>query len=144
MTDKQTDNPFSEVIYSYTRAQAIEDGVLVDVSEVAREAGIKWPVALTREAWEKCVAWDDKLAKLTGMPQDEAGRLWDVLWMLRVAIRSPFATGPQVDYQLQVVQREFCRGDNIESPKWTVKLKAVCGPGDDREPVITVMLPHED
>ena len=25
-----------------------------------------------------------------------------------------------------------------------VTLKAVCGPGDDRKPVITVMLPEED
>jgi len=28
----------TEIIYSYSRAQAIEDGVLVDVSCVAREA----------------------------------------------------------------------------------------------------------
>ena len=35
------------VISSYTRAEAIEDGVLVDVSKVAREAGIKYPVAVT-------------------------------------------------------------------------------------------------
>jgi hypothetical protein len=29
----------AEVIYAYTRAQALEDGVLVDVSEMAKEAG---------------------------------------------------------------------------------------------------------
>ena len=39
---------FGEVISSYSRAQAIEDGVLVDVSSVARAAGIKFPVAMTR------------------------------------------------------------------------------------------------
>ena len=37
----------AEVISSYSRAQAIEDGVLVDVSTVAKEAGIKFPVAMT-------------------------------------------------------------------------------------------------
>ena len=26
----------------------------------------------------------------------------------------------------------------------TVTLKAICGPGDDGEPVLTVMLPNED
>ena len=26
----------------------------------------------------------------------------------------------------------------------TVTLKAVCGPGDEGEPVLTIMLPHED
>jgi len=34
------------VIHTYTRAQAIEDGVLIDVSEMAREAGFRWPVAV--------------------------------------------------------------------------------------------------
>ena len=33
----------SDLIHSYTRAQAIEDGVLVDVSDVAKEAGFKLP-----------------------------------------------------------------------------------------------------
>jgi len=26
----------------------------------------------------------------------------------------------------------------------TVKLKAICGPGDQGEPVLTIMMPHED
>ncbi len=38
---------FGPVIYSYTCAQAIADGVLVDVSETAREVGFRWPVAIT-------------------------------------------------------------------------------------------------
>jgi len=25
-----------------------------------------------------------------------------------------------------------------------VQLRSICGPGDDAEPVITIMLPHED
>jgi hypothetical protein len=45
----------AEVIYAYTRAQAIEDGVLIDVSSVASEAGIKFPVAMTRTVWGKYV-----------------------------------------------------------------------------------------
>ena len=34
------ENPFGETIYSYSRAQAIEDGVLVDLSavEIIRQA----------------------------------------------------------------------------------------------------------
>ena len=50
-----TNELFGEVISSYSRAQAIEDGVLVDVSSVAREAGIKFPVAMTRTVWGKYV-----------------------------------------------------------------------------------------
>ena len=32
---------FGDVIYSYTRAQAIEDGVLVDAGPMAKEVGFK-------------------------------------------------------------------------------------------------------
>src|SRR5262245_26862660 len=70
----------ADLIHRYTRADALRDGVLIDVSETAWEAGIRWPVALTAAAWAKCatvppgVAW-----------QDEAGRLWDMLWLLRCA-----------------------------------------------------------
>src|SRR5690606_22501667 len=32
-----------DIIFAYTRAQAIADGVLIDVSNTAREAGIKFP-----------------------------------------------------------------------------------------------------
>ena len=45
------DPVFGNVIYSYTRKQAIEDGVLVDITDVAKEAGIKYPVAITSTAF---------------------------------------------------------------------------------------------
>ena len=45
----------AEIIYAYKRAQAIEDGVLVDFSSVAREAGIKFPVAMTSAVWGKYI-----------------------------------------------------------------------------------------
>src|ERR1039458_9449603 len=45
------DPVFGNVIYSYTRKQAIEDGVLVDITEMAKEAGIKYPVAITSTAF---------------------------------------------------------------------------------------------
>jgi len=48
----------AEVIDSYTRAQAIEDGVLIDVSNAAKEAGFRIPIALTTAVWADCVAWD--------------------------------------------------------------------------------------
>jgi hypothetical protein len=122
----------AEVIHSYSRAQAIEDGVLVDVSEVAREAGIKFPVAITRAVFEKCVAIP-KGVRL----QDEKGRLWDVVYMLSDACRRSRSTD-LIHYQLHV------RNDNRDRTPPLVQLKAVCGPGDTMAPVITVMLPDED
>ena len=69
----------AEVISTYTRAQAIEDGVLVDVSKTAREVGLKWPVAITAGVWATI---NDIPPKLQGI-QDVEGRLWDVVWMAR-------------------------------------------------------------
>ena len=42
----------------------------------------------------------------------------------------------RIDFELLV------RNDNRQPEK--VTLKALCGPGDQAEPVITIMLPHED
>ena len=67
-----------DLIYSYSREQAIEDGVLVDVSETAREAGIKYPTALTARVWAEVVNPNEQ-RKDWG--QDLKGRLWDVLFM---------------------------------------------------------------
>jgi hypothetical protein len=45
----------ADLIHVYTRAQAIEDGQLVDVSEWARRAGFCIPVAVTRTVWGQCI-----------------------------------------------------------------------------------------
>ena len=58
----------------------------------AQEAGIRWPVALTRAAWERCVTVPPGVAC-----QDEAGRLWDVALMLACAIRRG-GSGPEVRF----------------------------------------------
>lgn len=128
---------FGEVIHRYTRAQAIEDGVLMDVSESAREAGFRWPVAMTSAAWADCVAWSEE-DNQRQVYQDESGRLWDVLWMALNAIRSA-SGGTQLKYQLYRVPRD----DKSVEARLT-SLKLVCGPGDAGEPVITIMLSGED
>ena len=120
------------LIHSYTRREAIEDGVLVDVSAVAREAGIRYPVAVTSAVWGNYVEVPPDV-----VGQDEQGRLWDVLWMFRTAVQRQRGPGSDVvRYSLLV------RNDN-ERPR-EVELKAVCGPGDDGEPVVTILLPEED
>ena len=77
---------FGPAISAYTRAQAIEDGILVDVSDTAREAGFNIPVTVTRTVWNRLIALPEGYRGF----QDERGRLWDVLWMARhYALRSP-------------------------------------------------------
>lgn len=119
-----------DVFHSYTRQEAIADGVLIDVTTTAQEAGFRFPVALTAAVWAEYVTVPDGLEG-----QDEAGRLWDILWMLRYAIKkSP--GGSELQFVVLV--------QNDERAPQPVKLKSLCGPGDNAEPVITVLLPDED
>jgi hypothetical protein len=120
------------VIHRYSRADAIRDGVLIEVSAVAAEAGFRVPVALTAAVWAECVAVPPGVAC-----QDERGRLWDVLWMLRCGIARN-ADGLEVRFGVHV------RNDDREGTSPLIRLKAICGPGDVGEPVVTVMLPYED
>lgn len=136
--DCSTESFFGEVISTYTRDQAIEDGVLIDTGSMAREAGFKWPVAITADAWADCVAWteDDSDRQLH---QDQSGRLWDVLFMASHAIRTGSGSGDRLLFQLYRVPRN---GRSMEAELTTLKL--IVGPGDQGEPVITILLPNED
>lgn len=129
----------AKVIFSYTRAQAISDGMLRDVSELALESGFAFPIALTAAAWTEAVAWSYP----DGALQDETGRLWDVLMMARFAALHPLGRHSE-----ESPRRNFTlyRIPNIpDATEATEVVLAIhIGPGDDGAPVITIMLEHED
>ena len=124
---------FGEVIFAYSRAQAVADGVQVEVSKVAAEAGIRYPMFLTRAVYDAYVTVPPGVTA-----QDEAGRLWDVVWLTRFAILRAKPGTNRVPVALYV------RNDNHRAK--LVKLIAQCGPLDidDPQPAITVAMPDED
>ena len=105
----------------------------VEVTKVAQEAGIRFPMFLTRTVYDAYVTVPPGVTA-----QDEAGRLWDIVWMTRFAI---LRAKPGVDRILVVL---YVRNDNHRAK--LVKLTATCGPldMDDPQPAITVMMPDED
>lgn len=121
--------PFGNVVFRYTRAQAIEDGVLVDVSETAKEAGFKWPFAMTAEVWDLIEHIPPKYSH-----EDIQGRLWDILMVARFSIAK---AGKGDDIVFFDVILHHADGDKL-------KLKLHIGPGDDPSPVLTLMLPWQD
>ena len=131
-------NKMDKIIYSYTRKDAIDDGVLVDVTETASEAGIILPTALTDTVWENCVEWDKADADRKQIHQDMDGRLWDVLYMAYHAIRNN-PTQSVLRYKLYRVPR--C---GVGRKAREITLKIMCGPGDQGEPVLTIMMTEED
>ena len=134
MSETELKNPFEDVpvIFQYSRAQAIEDGVLIDLTEWAKELGFKAPVACTAAVWNGYVV---PIESTRALGQSERGRAHDVLWMLFNAIRKG-GSGNSLLFQVMFLQTPHRHV--------IVKLKSVCGPGDHGEPVLTIMLPGED
>ena len=122
----EANNPFGDVIYSYTRKQAIDDGVLVDLSdnEVTRQHW-KYPVACTDTVWSSIEA------AISQSGHDLNGILHDVYSMAKLAARR--AREGERDVLFTVLIAGARR-----------QLKLNIGPGDTPAPVLTLMLPGED
>jgi hypothetical protein len=114
-----------DLIYRYTRAQALADGVLVDLTERARVRGIRYPTACTAAVWHlidcRPESSTDELARIV-----RDVRAAEVLRAMLAAIRQAHGT------------------DRVEFEALDAALWAQCGPGDTAAPVITIMLEGED
>jgi hypothetical protein len=117
----------AESVSTYSRADAINDGVLVDVTSVAQEAGFRVPVALT--ATVHCRLFPTERDLQAG--QSFRGRLWDVLMVLKAKAGNA-----------NIVHFEVLLAELGEQK--TLHFEAHIGPGDNMEPVITVMFSDED
>ncbi len=112
------------------RAQALREGVLVDVSEMAQQVGFVYPTAVSANLWDDIETIPEEFAGL----ETPEGRLWDVLYMAWIAIRQSKVDGSELRYHLALHTSE--RGP------YPVKL--VCEPGDDGMQVITLSNPEKD
>jgi hypothetical protein len=134
MGNDDTGFDFGETISSYSRAQAIEDGMLIDqpLTRLAKEAGIKYHCAMTCALYGEINPSDEE----TSFGQDLDGRLWDMLQVFLMEIRR----GPsrdRMDFFFLVQRKPAAKPEKLH-------LRAICGPGDDPTPVLTFMLPNED
>jgi hypothetical protein len=112
------DQPLGPVIFSYSRKQALEDGVLIDVSALARQEGFVLHTVVT------CGLYGDVTR---GVPESERGTMIaGLLRMLRREIR------------------RVPNSDRLHFKFGEIAAWALCGPGDEGEPVLTVMLEGED
>ncbi len=122
---------FGEVICSYTRKQALEDGVLFDLNQFIPiiESGYKYPVACTVAVWGII----ETAVKNPKYGNDYQGIVWDILQMSRNCPTKKWPTGCL--FQVIIIGA---------GPKRIYTFKIECGPGDQGEPVLTIMLPEED
>ena len=122
-TQEPIESFFGEVIYSYTRAQALEDGVLVDVTTEAADFGFRYPTAISSAVFEAVQEIPE------GSGHTTLGRLRDVLFMAHRAIKkAKESDGSRLAFQLYLdgVMEEL------------TELYIDFGPGDEGEPVLTI------
>ena len=133
MTDHASADSFwGEPIHTYTRAEALADGVLFDVTETAREAGFKVPVALTARVWADV---NDLSGRYVSAGQSPAGRLCDLLFMAAHAART--RENPSKSAFIYPFIMAVGAANNYRA-------RCHIGPGDEGEAVVTIMKPEED
>ena len=91
------DTFWGEPISIYTRAQALADGVLVDLTAQARTYGFKIPFACTETVWLS-IQWNEstEARKPDASCQSTEGRLHDVLSLGRMAAQGAAQAGGAV------------------------------------------------
>ena len=120
-----------EVIHSYSRKQALEDGSLIDITEYARLNGFKIPCAITASLWVY-IGISPELAEIG---QSVAGRLKDVLFLLLMEIKRAGTDTDRIRYPVDFLVEP----DRTE----TVEVYALVGPDDDMRPCLTIGLPED-
>ena len=127
-----------EIISSYSRADAIADGVLIDAMigdfESVSRQHYKYPVAMTSAVY----AIIDQAVKAQKYCNDYAGVWHDILHMAKQGRDIAGGTGKEFEVYIQRFNAESFHAQNRET------FHILCGPGDNAEPVLTVMLPNED
>ncbi len=123
-----------EVIYAYTRAQALEDEVLIDVSQMASEAGFRLPAVITADL--HVTLTPNRRERSLG--QSYEGRLWDTLFLAHFAARRAIWQS-QTAFQVGLA---VCPTERGRLRKRTLHLWLVIGPGDNGEPVLTIGFPE--
>lgn len=125
-------NDEPNVIFSYSRKQAIDDGVLVDVTDTAKLVGFKHHTVVTQAVWGGCIESEDS--------EKQLARLSAVLRAAMTAVRESLKASEPTDRVYFTVSHD---APPSPYPRDT-KLYMVCGPGDTAAPVLTIMEIGED
>ena len=126
MKDSRNENVFGKTVYSYSRRQAIGDGVLVDLTVLE----------ITRQHWKLQLCCTDNVWAIiqdavTNHGKDLIGILHDLYCLAKLGIK-PSTTGQDRVYFRATV--------GVRTHDFVLAF----GPGDTAMPVLTLMLPSDD
>ena len=114
-----------DLVFSYPRKQAIEDGILVDLTDFAKNHGFKIPVAMNIETFQECFVTEDEMDSVA-----LSGFFVELFLHIKL--------GKYKDERRDLVEIFFLGNSKHVQTIW-----AHVGPGDDAEPVLTACYPRD-
>ncbi|MCK1999817.1 hypothetical protein MZM54_00285 [[Brevibacterium] frigoritolerans] len=120
------ENTFLEVNFASTRAQAIGDGVLIDLTKIAKEEGLNYHIVVSRKAWN-CINDNE----IVGREQINSAAK-DVCVLAVLAFK--FIEPNEIETQYPV---------KISANKM-INLKAIRVTGNDIDSTMIILMPDED
>ena len=124
MKDKRTAND-----NTVTRARGVVEGLLLEVSPMAKKAGIPYPVFITKRVHENCIA------------SKKASQQMQLLQDLMVTLHFTLAHAEPGQKRIEMI---FV-AEQSKSPSDLFHLEVVCAPLEKHIPIpaITIILPGE-
>lgn len=113
------------------RSQAIQAGILIDVTPAAQQLGLTFPVTITKPLWDIGIVTNQSLPET-----EQANRLRDVLMAFRLRLASLTTIAPLIDFPALLAMPP----STVPQP---VPLFAIIQPDGGNQANVTLLLPNE-
>ena len=113
------------------RQEAIQSGILIDVTPTAKELGLTFPVTITKPLWDIGIVTNQPLSQ-----EEQTGRLRDVLMAFRLRLASLATISPLIDFPALLAMPP----STVPQP---VPLFAIIQPDSGNQANVTLLLPNE-
>ncbi|NOS79602.1 MAG: hypothetical protein HOP35_16855 [Nitrospira sp.] len=113
------------------RQDAIQSGILIDVTPTARQLGLTFPVTITKPLWDIGIVTNQSLSQ-----EEQSGRLRDVLMAFRLRLASLATISPLIDFPALLTMPP----STVPQP---VPLFAIIQPDGANQANVTLLLPNE-
>jgi len=113
------------------RQEAIQSGILIDVTPTAKELGLTFPVTITKPLWDIGIVTNHSLSQ-----EEQTGRLRDILMAFRLRLASLATVSPLIDFPALLAMPP----STVPQP---VPLFAIIQPDSGNQANVTLLLPNE-
>jgi len=113
------------------RQEAIQSGILIDVTPTAQQLGLTFPVTITKPLWDIGIVTNQSLSQ-----DEQSARLRDVLMAFRLRLASLATISPLIDFPALLTMPPA----TVPQP---VPLFALIQPDGNNQANVTLLLPNE-